>query len=640
MVWNEDERDMVAAVLGARAFDYLVNHSVSNENLLMAVVTDGNLQNKLSDLVECPNVCNFSWNYAIFWQISQSKSGEWVLGWGDGCCREPHEGEEEEERGILSLRMEDEVQQRMRKKVLQKLHTTFGGSEEDNYVSGLDRVTDTELFFLASMYFSFPRGHGGPGKCLASDKHSWLTGAQKSSVDYCVRSFLVKSAGIQTIVLIPTDMGVVELGSTKMVKENLELLQAIKSEFSIESAFPTPKSSIPAPAPSPPPVPVPVGKRDDLTIFPVLTVSDKVEAVPKIFGQNLNQTKSPNPVRTGQFREKLAIRKMEDRPWLGGHHSNGVHHHPHPHPHPRNGVHPSSWTTANNNGVRQASPVETYVPRSSPKSNVPVLDLNGVNNNYNHQPQRKAPIMQIDFSGATNSRSVVTAVRPNGGGACESEQSDADAAAAAAASFREELLPAVAGDERQPRKRGRKPANGREEPLNHVEAERQRREKLNQRFYALRAVVPNISKMDKASLLGDAIAYINELQAKLKAMESEKEIRLGGSSTSSSRDPSTEPNYNSGQSQQSPAQVEVQARHDEVVVRVISPINSHPVSPVIKALMEAQVSVVDSKLTTADEAVFHTFVIKQPQGPDQQLTKDKLIATFSRQSNSLTGQLT
>ena len=38
----------------------------------------------------------------------------------------------------------------------------------------------------------------------------------------------------------------------------------------------------------------------------------------------------------------------------------------------------------------------------------------------------------------------------------------------------------VAEPEKRPRKRGRKPANGREEPLNHVEAERQRREKLNQ----------------------------------------------------------------------------------------------------------------------------------------------------------------
>uniref|UniRef100_A0A0V0GU39 Transcription factor n=1 Tax=Solanum chacoense TaxID=4108 RepID=A0A0V0GU39_SOLCH len=50
----------------------------------------------------------------------------------------------------------------------------------------------------------------------------------------------------------------------------------------------------------------------------------------------------------------------------------------------------------------------------------------------------------------------------------------------------------------------------------HVEAERKRREKLNHRFYALRSVVPYVSKMDKASLLGDAVTYINELKAKIK----------------------------------------------------------------------------------------------------------------------------
>ena len=59
--------------------------------------------------------------------------------------------------------------------------------------------------------------------------------------------------------------------------------------------------------------------------------------------------------------------------------------------------------------------------------------------------------------------------------------------------------------------------------MNHVEAERQRREKLNQRFYALRAVVPNVSKMDKASLLGDAILYINELKSKLENSQCDKE---------------------------------------------------------------------------------------------------------------------
>ncbi|KHN18804.1 Transcription factor MYC4 [Glycine soja] len=95
---------------------------------------------------------------------------------------------------------------------------------------------------------------------------------------------------------------------------------------------------------------------------------------------------------------------------------------------------------------------------------------------------------------------------------CDSDHSDLEASVAKQ----------VVEPEKRPRKRGRKPANGREEPLNHVEAERQRREKLNQRFYALRAVVPNVSKMDKASLLGDAILYINELKSKLNVLDSEK----------------------------------------------------------------------------------------------------------------------
>ncbi|KAI3903523.1 hypothetical protein MKW98_032177 [Papaver atlanticum] len=53
----------------------------------------------------------------------------------------------------------------------------------------------------------------------------------------------------------------------------------------------------------------------------------------------------------------------------------------------------------------------------------------------------------------------------------------------------------------------------------HVMAERKRREKLSQKFIALSAVVPGLKKMDKASVLGDAVKYMKQLQEKVKTLE-------------------------------------------------------------------------------------------------------------------------
>ncbi|KZV23785.1 hypothetical protein F511_22449 [Dorcoceras hygrometricum] len=58
-----------------------------------------------------------------------------------------------------------------------------------------------------------------------------------------------------------------------------------------------------------------------------------------------------------------------------------------------------------------------------------------------------------------------------------------------------------------------------------VLAERKRREKLSQRFIDLSALVPGLKKMDKASVLGDAIKYTKQLQERVKILEHQTKIK-------------------------------------------------------------------------------------------------------------------
>ncbi|CAK9263271.1 unnamed protein product [Sphagnum jensenii] len=212
---------------------------------------------------------------------------------------------------------------------------------------------------------------------------------------------------------------------------------------------------------------------------------------------------------------------------------------------------------------------------------------------------------------------------------------------------------------RPPRKRGRKPANDREEPLNHVQAERQRREKLNQRFYALRAVVPNVSKMDKASLLDDAKTYIQDLQRKLEETESQI-MELQNDARGSSNKPlelpvpiitltttnSSEKGLQSNLKMSTKATaappplreflleekptVHVQIMGQEVVIQLSCSKDIYTIANVILALQDLDLEVQHSNTSAVENTILHVLIVKMKMA--ELLTKEQLV-------NSLEGAL-
>ncbi|GAB4848842.1 hypothetical protein Ancab_003636 [Ancistrocladus abbreviatus] len=76
-------------------------------------------------------------------------------------------------------------------------------------------------------------------------------------------------------------------------------------------------------------------------------------------------------------------------------------------------------------------------------------------------------------------------------------------------------------DDEQTRKRKASRSIGGQCRDDHILAERMRREKLSQKFIALSALIPALKKMDKTSVLGEAINLIKQLQKRLAILEEE-----------------------------------------------------------------------------------------------------------------------
>ncbi|MCO5555180.1 hypothetical protein L7F22_008723 [Adiantum nelumboides] len=495
--WDDDQAFLEAFMVGTEKDNslWLDPNQFGSSACRLADTNEesGGLQQRLQSVAE--SGIPSPWTYAIFWQLAYSENGNQVLVWGDGYYNQNLDANSpKKQSGPVS-----EADQQLRRRILKELHSLVGG--EDTGMCGLDGsffdadVTDTEWFYLVSMMSSFPIGVGTPGVAYATSQYVWLTGPKHMQCGSCPRAELAQRFSIRTLLCIPTPNGVLELGSTGMVQENLTSLQQVKGEFqeclwdgtllswsnNMFGGFPS--STTLASLPSSPGLfssglmqPCTIDHRNLPSNFPSQMSAGKHDGY-------LSTVMS----QTGRF--NIASSQCEVPKRMGEpHHSLSKAHY--------------SLAQSTEPQFQQDARVGYSLMRGSKHDHV------------SHPSAIFSETSNVTRDDVSNANSWSTK-----GNACVSVKIENFGGEVCG----EDIEQSEIADEIKPRKRGRKPANGRLEPLNHVEAERMRRERLNQRYYGLRAVVPNVSKMDKASLLADAVTYIEDLKTKVRDLELERE---------------------------------------------------------------------------------------------------------------------
>nr|AAK19613.1 GHDEL65 [Gossypium hirsutum] len=174
-------------------------------------------------------VRNIQWSYAIFWSISTRQPG--VLEWGEGY----YNGDIKTRKTVQSVELNTDQLSLQRSEQLRQLYESLSAGESSPQAKrpsaalSPEDLTDTEWYYLVCMSFVFNIGQGLPGRTLSSGQPVWLCNAHCADSKVFGRSLLAKSASIQTAVCFPFSGGVVELGVTDLVFEDLSLIQRVKT---------------------------------------------------------------------------------------------------------------------------------------------------------------------------------------------------------------------------------------------------------------------------------------------------------------------------------------------------------------------------------------------------------------------------
>ncbi|KAL3499096.1 hypothetical protein ACH5RR_041828 [Cinchona calisaya] len=395
------------------------------------------------------------WVYSIFWQATRDENDRLILSWGDGHFRGAKDSSHKASnygKGERKIGRE-----------IQSFLCDF--SHVDGFADGVD-VADSEWFYMLSVTRSFVAGDDLFVQTFNSDSYAWLAGDHELQLYNYERAKEAHSHGVKTFVCISTCRGILELGSSDIIKEDWELVQLCKTLFGSESSTSTTRNN-----PTIPPIP----DRNPGELFDIGILGQNEDSEVKVEGNVMNE-----------------------------------------------------------------EPENLFI------SEGPL---------YNRSSSRKR-------------------MRKSSG-------------------------------------------KGQEMAVNHMEAERQRREKLNHRFYALRSVVPNISRMDKASLLADAVAYINELKAKIQDLE--QKVRDPCSSRDMQDTQSTVTTVDqqkvlmlSSSSYYVSHEIDVQFIGPEAIIRLLCQDVNYPSARLMDALRELEFQVCSASFSSIQDLMLHDVVVRVP----------------------------
>ncbi|KAG2277410.1 hypothetical protein Bca52824_059965 [Brassica carinata] len=153
-----------------------------------------------------------------------------VLEWGDGY----YNGDIKTRKTIQAVEVKADQLGLERSEQLRELYESLsvaessasGGSHVSRRASASalspEDLTDTEWYYLVCMSFVFNIGEGITGGALANGEPIWLCNAHAADS---------KSASLLTVVCFPFLGGVLEIGTTEHITEDLNVIQCVKTLF-------------------------------------------------------------------------------------------------------------------------------------------------------------------------------------------------------------------------------------------------------------------------------------------------------------------------------------------------------------------------------------------------------------------------